>query len=126
MLLSLTCSRGPAFIAVALADGRRRLLRRTATDLERPLAVQMELPRISAHTLLPLAQHIRSMLAASSEEALHAHLSHSGSPASPASCETSPAVPAAMGHVASTGTDATCPAGRLPAPARPGPGGTPC
>ena len=33
-LLSLACSRGPAFIAVALPDGRRRLIRRAATDLE--------------------------------------------------------------------------------------------
>src|SRR3954453_9107142 len=68
-LLSLTCSRGPAFIAVALPDGRRRLVRRAATNLDHPPPANMTLPRISVRALLPLARHIRSMVAASLEEA---------------------------------------------------------
>ena len=71
-MLSLTCSRGPAFIAVALPDGRRRLLRRSATDLERPLATQSTpLPRILARALLPLARHIRNMQVLSVQETRH-------------------------------------------------------
>ncbi|MBV9776496.1 MAG: hypothetical protein JO143_05550, partial [Acetobacteraceae bacterium] len=97
-LLSLTCGRGPAFVAVALPDGRRRLLRRTATDLDRPLALPVALPRISARALLPLARHIRSMLAASNTEALHANPSRSGSSAPPAATATSAATPAALGR----------------------------
>ncbi|MFC7556706.1 hypothetical protein ACFQU7_37565 [Pseudoroseomonas wenyumeiae] len=87
-LLSLTCGRGPAFVAVALADGRRRLLRRAETDLERPLAPEAALPRISARALLPLAQHIRSMLAVSRQEASHAEPPHPARHDRPAS--TSP------------------------------------
>ena len=72
-LLSLACGRGPAFIAAALPDGRRRLVRRAATDLERPLTPPATLPRISARTLLPLARHVRSMLAFSTKEVRHAN-----------------------------------------------------
>jgi Family of unknown function (DUF5372) len=67
-LLSLRCGRGPAYVAIALPDGRRRLMRRAATDLERPLAPRTVLPLISVRTLLPLARHIRSMLSTPSEE----------------------------------------------------------
>jgi len=128
-LLSLTCGRGPAFVAVALPDGRRRLLRRTATDLDRPLALPVALPvalpRISARALLPLAWHIRSMLAASNTEALHANPSRSGSSAPPAATATSAATPAALGRAVSTGADPAGPTSRLPAPARPR-GGASC
>jgi hypothetical protein len=78
-LLSLSCGRGPAYIAVALPDGRRRLMRRAATDLERPLAPRMVLPLISVRTLLPLARHIRSMLASSNEEVCHVNSPPTGS-----------------------------------------------
>ena len=73
-LLSLTCARGPAFIAVALPDGRRRLLRRAATDLDQPAAPipSVAVLRISARTLVPLARRIRNMLAASIREVAHA------------------------------------------------------
>ena len=68
-VLSLLCARGPRFIAVALPDGRRRLIRRAATDLERPAcATELPVPRVSARTLLPLARLVRSVLAASSAE----------------------------------------------------------
>jgi hypothetical protein len=125
-LLSLACSRGPAFIAVALPDGRRRLIRRAATDLEHPAAeTGTAVPRISARALLPLARHIRSMLAASSEEGRHATPSPPGSPAPPAGGDAVPAAPAAMGRAAGAGARATGAAGRRPAPPRPR-GGTPC
>ncbi len=65
-LLSLTCSRGPAFVVVALLDGRRRLVRRAATSLDQPPPADMTVPYISVRALLPLARHIRSMVAASS------------------------------------------------------------
>jgi hypothetical protein len=125
-LLSLACSRGPAFIAVGLPDGRRRLIRRAATDLEHPAAeTGAAVPRISARALLPLARHIRSMLVACSEEARHATPSPPGSPAPPAGGDASPSAPAAMGRAAGTGAGATGATGRWPAPARPR-GGTPC
>ena len=124
-LLSLDCSRGPAFIAAALPDGRRRLLRRAATDLERPLASQAtSLPRISVHTLLPLARHVRNMLTSFTEEACHANSSPSDSPA----CKDSAVSPAAfMDPVAGIDTHATRPADRSAAAAPVGRGGdTPC
>jgi hypothetical protein len=67
-LLSLTCARGAGFIAVALADGRRRLIRRSATDLDRSAVAEPDMPRISARILLPLARQVRRMLARSQEE----------------------------------------------------------
>ena len=123
-LLSLACSRGPAFIAVALPDGRRRLLRRAATDLEQPPAPQAVLPRVSARALLPLARHIRSMLAASSEEVFHADRPQSDPSTSSAAGSIPP--PAVVGHVTSLGADATGTAARLPAATRPRRGGRPC
>ena len=48
-LLSLSCSRGPAFIAVALPDGRRRLIRRAATNLEQPLGPLVVEPRLCTY-----------------------------------------------------------------------------
>ncbi len=124
-LLSLACSRGPAFIAVALPDGRRRLLRRAATDLEQPPAPPAALPRVSTRALLPLARHIRSMLAASSEGAFHADRRQSDPSTSSAAGTISPP-PAVVGHVALLGADATGTAARLPAATRPRRGGRPC
>ncbi|MFC7556001.1 hypothetical protein ACFQU7_32865 [Pseudoroseomonas wenyumeiae] len=91
-------------MAVALADGRRRLLRRAETDLERPLAPEAALPRISARALLPLAQHIRSMLAVSRQEASHAELPASSSPRPTSFDEPSAIPPAPRPHAA--GSDA--------------------
>jgi hypothetical protein len=71
-LVSLHSARGPAYIVVALPDGRRRSLRRASTDLagtaEAPL---YDGPRISAGTLLPLARHIVACLAIAVEEVIH-------------------------------------------------------
>jgi len=125
-LLSLTCSRGPAFIAVALPDGRRRLLRRAATDLEQALAPQTALPRISARALLPLARYIRSMLTAPSEEAFHADLFPFDPSTLPAAGDITPAAPTATRRAASLGADATGAAARPLAATRPGRGGRPC
>src|SRR3954447_17020557 len=65
-------ARGPAYIVVALPDGRRRSLRRASTDLagtaEAPL---YDGPRINAGTLLPLARHILACLAIAVEEVTH-------------------------------------------------------
>ena len=58
-LLSLSCSRGPAFIAVALPDGRRRLIRRAATDLEQPLGPLVVEPRLCAYMLVNGGQETR-------------------------------------------------------------------
>ncbi len=71
-LLSLVCARGPKYIAVRLADGRRRLVSRAATDLDQPALAEPDVLRISARTLLPLARLVRRMLAASKEETSHA------------------------------------------------------
>jgi hypothetical protein len=71
-LMSLHSARGPAYIVVALPDGRRRSLRRASTDLagtaEAPL---YDGPRISVGTLLPLARHIVACLAIAVEEVIH-------------------------------------------------------
>jgi hypothetical protein len=75
-LVSLRSARGPAYVVVALSDGRRRSLRRSLTDLAgaagaAPLAPAISLRndlRISARTLLPLARHIVAGLATPIEE----------------------------------------------------------
>jgi hypothetical protein len=125
-LLPLICGRGPAFVAVALADGRRRLLRRAETDLERPLAPEAALPRISARALLPLAQHIRSMLAVSRQEAPHAELPASSSPRPTSFDEPSTISPAPMACAADSHANPVGAATGLGAPARPGQGGGSC
>src|SRR3954467_77253 len=64
-LVSLHSARGPAYVVVALPDGRRRSLRRASTDLagtaEAPSLARIlavcDGPRISVGTLLPLARH---------------------------------------------------------------------
>lgn len=125
-VLSLTCSRGPAFIAVALPDGRRRLLRRAATGLEQPLTSQAtSLPRISARTLLPLARHIRSMQVFPSKETCHADPSLPRSSVSDKDV-IAPAAPTALGGAAAAGAAATDSADRPTAAARLGRGGAPC
>lgn len=68
-LLSLSCGRGPNFIAVGLPDGRRCLIRRAATDLDQPAMIEPVVQRVSVRTLLPLARHLRRILATSQEEA---------------------------------------------------------
>ena len=125
-LLSLRCGRGPAYIVVALPDGRRRLLRRAATDLQRPLAPRTVLPLISVRTLLPLARHIRSMLSTSSEEVSHVNSSPAGS-----SCATAPDAPASiastpMASAADNAAHAVVATAGPGAPPRPGRGDRSC
>lgn len=61
-LISEQCSRGKALVAVALEDGRRRLIARSATDLESKKYHGREISWISARSLLPLARHIQCCL----------------------------------------------------------------
>ncbi|MGO8908602.1 MAG: hypothetical protein ACLQDM_04635 [Bradyrhizobium sp.] len=64
--------RGPAFVVVAMADGRRRSIRRSATDLGGPAVIASEpgpdLLRVSARTPLTLAHHLARTIASSSME----------------------------------------------------------
>ena len=113
-VLSLSCARGPRFIAVALADGRRRLIRRAATELEHPAEPDRAIPRISVRMLLPLARHIRRVVAALAEEANHADTC----PSSPASVDPETATAATpLAGAAAAGAPATGPADGTSAPA---------
>ncbi len=60
-------SRGPGLIVVRLPDGRERAIPRTATDLASPAealpALASAQPHVSVRTLLPLANHVRAVLA---------------------------------------------------------------
>jgi hypothetical protein len=99
-LVSLHSARGPAYIVVALPDGRRRSLRRASTDLagaaEAPL---YDGPRISVGTLLPLARHIVARLAIAVEEVTRAD--HAPSVAEPSlRCVTGIAAAAALAEPA--------------------------
>jgi hypothetical protein len=77
-LLSERCGRGKAFIAVTLQDGRRRLVLRSATDLDSQPQRDIPPARISARSLLPLARHVQCYLAGVKAEASHANRSLSG------------------------------------------------
>jgi hypothetical protein len=70
-VLSERCSRGKAFIAVALEDGRRRLILRSATDLDSTKRHSRLVGFVSARSLLPLARHIQSCLTGLNMEASH-------------------------------------------------------
>ena len=71
-LLSERCGRGKAFVAVALRDGRRRLVRRSATDLDSKVTPSHPTSRITARSLLPLARHIQCYLTGVNPEEMHA------------------------------------------------------
>jgi hypothetical protein len=90
-VVSLRSARGPAFLVVGLADGRRRSVRRSATDLAANAASSAS-PEVKAlvsvHILLPLAHHLRVMLTSSEEEVIH-H-GHSLTPASRCAVNASP------------------------------------
>src|SRR5271166_6205985 len=59
--------RGPALIVIRLPDGRERAISRAATTLspasENLMAAASRLAHISVRTLLPLANHVRAVLA---------------------------------------------------------------
>ena len=121
-VLSLTCARGPRFIAVALPDGRRRLIRRAAIELEHPVQPEQAVARISVRMLLPLARHIRRVVAASPEEATYADTPQP----SPTSVRTRAAAPSAsLASVAAPGPGTTGSASCASAPA-PSRGGASC
>jgi hypothetical protein len=65
-VLSLHSPHGSHQLVVALPDGRRRSIPRTATDLSTgtglPSSVGSASTRISVRTLLPLARHLRAVL----------------------------------------------------------------
>jgi hypothetical protein len=54
----------PGWVSITLADGRRRQVRRAATDLDAAVESLSSLvpSRVSVRTLLPLAQYVRKLL----------------------------------------------------------------
>ena len=66
--------RGPAYVVVELADGRKRSVRIAATDLvprgNSSRAAGPDPPRISVRTLIPLAQHLNRILTLLTEEVI--------------------------------------------------------
>jgi len=71
-VVSLSCSRGPQFISVALPGGGERPIRRAATDLERPVQSPILAPRVSARRLLVLARYVQSVMASENKEIVDA------------------------------------------------------
>ena len=71
VVLGERSGRGPGYVAVELPDGRRRSVRKTATDLVVPSQpVGSNLPRISIRTLIPLARHVNRILNLLTEEVI--------------------------------------------------------
>ena len=74
-LVSMHSPRGASFVVIALPDGRRRSIRRSITDLaaashgEHPGTADETL-RVSIRTLLPLAQHLATMMTASAQKGI--------------------------------------------------------
>ena len=66
--------RGPSYVVVALADGRKRSVRIAVTDLVPPgtssSATEPNLARISVRTLIPLARHLNRILSLLTEEVI--------------------------------------------------------
>jgi len=73
-LLKERSGRGPSYVVVELADGRKRSVRIEATDLlsagEPASATGQILPRVSVRTLIPLAQHVNRILSLLTEEVI--------------------------------------------------------
>src|SRR5215213_276588 len=115
-LVSLHSARGPAYIVVALPDGRRRSLRRGSTDLAgaaatSPVASLCDGPRVSVGTLLPLARHIVACLAIAVEEVTRDD--HAPPVAEPAPlCATGVAAVAALAEPAERDANADRPPSR--------------
>ena len=79
--------RGPSYVVVELADGRKRSVRIAATDLVPPgnscSATGPSLPRISVRTLIPLARHLNRILSLLTEEVIR---DESASPSASSRC----------------------------------------
>jgi hypothetical protein len=71
-LVSVHSARGPSFVVIALPDGRRRSVRRSITDLVGADSTNRlgEALRVSVRTLLPLAQHLATMITASAQKVI--------------------------------------------------------
>ncbi|WP_164719175.1 hypothetical protein, partial [Bradyrhizobium sp. LVM 105] len=73
-VLKKRSGRGPAYVVVALPDGRPRAVRIASTDLaETPITSRpnaADLPRISARTLIPLMQHLSASLSLLDEKVI--------------------------------------------------------
>jgi hypothetical protein len=123
-LVSLRSARGPAYVVVALPDGRRRSLRRALTDPAgaaevAPSARAIPLRNgflISVGTLLPLARHIVARLAAPVEEVTRDDRSSSVAASAPP-CPTRVAAVAALAEPAERDANPDRPSSRRPAAA---------
>jgi hypothetical protein len=65
--------RGPAYVVIALPDGRTRSIRIASTDLAAAVfasGAAADLARISLRTLIPLVQHLSANLAVLAEEVI--------------------------------------------------------
>jgi hypothetical protein len=97
--------RGPAYIVVQLADGRRRSIRVSSTDLGgAPIASDTRgsaVPRISVRTLIPLTRHLNASLALHAEEVIR------NGPTSPSRTRCVSAMPAPSMRAPSIGGTST-------------------
>ena len=103
-LLSEQCSRGKAFVAVGLKDGRRRLILRSATDLDSTKRHSRSIPFVSARSLLPLARHIQSCLTGLDLEASHESRPSSRTDSPKLKSRTQPSTASATAGSAVTGS----------------------
>ena len=103
-LLSERCSRGKTFIAVALEDGRRRLIPRSATDLDSTKRHSRLIPFVSARSLLPLARHVQSCLTGLKMEASHESRPSSRTDSSQLKSRTQPSTASAAAESVATGS----------------------
>jgi hypothetical protein len=103
-LLSERCSRGKTFIAVGLEDGRRRLVLRSATDLDSTKRHNRLVPFVSARSLLPLARHIQSCLTGLNMEASHESRPSSRTDSSKLKSSTQPSTASAAAESVATGS----------------------
>src|SRR6266513_2597148 len=73
-VLTARSGRGPAYVVVEVADGRRRSIRIASTDLAEgvvtPSPKVSDPPRISARTIIPLMQHLNASLTFLAEEVI--------------------------------------------------------
>ena len=93
-LVSVQSERGAPFVVIRLPDGRRRSIRRSATDLSDVSLEQRDAsrstPRISVRTLLTLMHHLNSMVTSRSQEVIRNEPAIESVPRNvPVSCEAS-------------------------------------
>ena len=103
-LLSEQCGRGKAFIAVGLEDGRRRLILRSATDLDSTKRHSRLVSFVSARSLLPLARHVQSRLTGLNLEASHESRPSSGTDSPKLKSRTHPSTASAAAESVATGS----------------------